>query len=355
MSGIVVAGGGIAGLEAALRLDRRTACEITVVDPGTATTFYPSLHRVLQGKPIDAVSIDFDAVFDGRDIDHVQEEVAGMAPEERRLELAAGSLDFDKCVVTVGARTSYGSIEGGCNVHDLRFRDDTEAVAEAVENGAVDRIVVVGGGATGVEAAASLYEASDGLERFDIALLEGENRLLPQFDPSLGQIVETAYRRRGIDIRTEAFVERIRADGVVLQDGEDVSSDVTVWAGGIEPRPVIQEFGLEYTDDGIPVDEHMRAADDVYVAGDAASYDGKVNRAFYAIGEAKTAAANIARSLAGKQLQRHRMGWDPNLVHLGAWDALFELDGYTWRGRTPALMRSIGVEQRYLWTRRHLL
>ncbi|MDY6768849.1 MAG: FAD-dependent oxidoreductase [Candidatus Nanohaloarchaea archaeon] len=355
MPPIIVAGGGIAGLEAALRLDRQTGQKIAVVDPGTATTFYPSLHRVLEGKPLDRVRIDYDTVFDDRRITHIQDEVTGLSPGAHRLHLRDGAMDYDRCVIAIGSKTSYGSIEGTGNVHDLRFRDDTAAVAEQVASGAVEEVVVVGGGATGVEAAAALYTASDGLDRFDITVLEAEDRLLPQFTGEMGRIVEQDYRRRGIDIRTGTPVERIEADRVVLARGGELASDVTVWAGGIEPHPVIHDLDVEMTDDGIPVDEHMRAAEDVYVAGDAATYDGKVDRAFYAIGEARTAAANIARDRHDRPLQPHRIGWDPNLVHLGPWDALFELDGYTWRGRFPALMRRIGVEYRYLWTRRHLL
>ncbi len=355
MAEVVVAGGGIGGLEAALRLERNTGKHVTVVDPGTATLFYPSLHRVLEGGSLDAVRIEFDTVFAGRDITHVQDRVTGMDPGEKQVQLEDGTVDYEKCVVAVGSETSYGSIEGEGNVHDLRFRDDTEAVAEQVENGSLDRIVVIGGGATGVEATASLYEASDHLDTFDISVLEGDDRLLPQFTDGVGAAVDAAYRRRGIDIRTGAFVDRIEEDGVVLEDGERIDADLTVWAGGVAPRPVTAELGLDHTGDGIPVDDYMRAADDVYVVGDAASYTGKVNRAFYAIGEGKTAAANIARGVAGKELKEHSIGWDPNLLHLGRWNALFEVNGYIWCGRVPALMRRLGVEQRYLWTRRHLL
>ncbi|MFB6294912.1 MAG: NAD(P)/FAD-dependent oxidoreductase, partial [Candidatus Nanohaloarchaea archaeon] len=317
--------------------------------------FYPSLHRVLQGTPMAAVRIDYDAVFAGRDITHVQDRVTGMDPDTHQIQLENGALSYETCVVAVGSETSYGSIDGEGNVHDLRFRDDTEAVTARVRDRSLDQVVVIGGGATGVEATASLYEASDQLDDFGITLLEGADRLLPRFTAAVGTAVDTAYRDRGIDVRTGAFVDRIGEDCVVLQDGTEIDTDLTVWAGGVAPRPVTADLGLDHTDDGIPVDDYMRAADDVYVVGDAATYEGKVNRAFYAIMEAKTAAGNITRSRAGKPLNEHEVGWDPNLLHLGPWNALFELNGHIWCGRVPALMRRIGVEQRYLWTRRHLL
>ncbi len=355
MAEIVVAGCGIAGLEAALRTERGTGKQVTVVNPADSTVFYPSLHNVLEGKDFGDVRIDLEEAFSGRDIELVEGRVAGMDPDQNVLELDDGELGFEKAVIAVGSETSYGSIEGQGNVHDLRFRDDTADVVERVEENSVDHVVIIGGGATGVEAAAALYHASEQLEHFSLTVLEGEERLLPKFGAAMGDVVEEDYRSRGIDVRTDTFVSRIEEDRVVIEGGEELASDLTVWAGGVENNPVLDRFGLDYSERGLKVDEHMRCGEDIYAAGDVVDYPGKVNRAFYGIAEAKTAATNIARELAGKGLKEHHVRWDPNLVYLGQWDSLFELKGFTWRGRIPALMRSLGVEKRYLWTRRHLL
>ncbi|MDY6770301.1 MAG: FAD-dependent oxidoreductase [Candidatus Nanohaloarchaea archaeon] len=357
MSDVVIAGGGIGGLEAALRIERATDRHVTVVEPSDSTLFYPSLHRVLEGADMDAVRIDLGDRFLDRDIDHVRQRMTGMRPDDHVMELEDRDLEYDTAVVAVGSRTSYGSIQGTGNVHDLRFRDDTADIAAQVAADSVDDVVIVGGGATGVEAAASLYAASTGLRDFSITVLEAADSLLPQFDAALGQRVADDYTARGIDVRTGTRVDCIEPDRVILDTGEAVASDLTVWAGGVSPRPVLAELGLEHTARGLPVDRYMRCEgrEDVYAIGDAAAYDGKVDRAYYAIAEAKTAAKNIARDLAGKEPVEHSVGRDPNLIYLGPWDALFALDGWTWRGRIPALMRRIGVEQRYLWTRRHLL
>ncbi len=141
----------------------------------------------------------------------------------------------------------------------------------------------------------------------------------------------------------------------MLDGGDTVQSDLTVWAGGIGLHPVVPELGLDHTERGLVVDEYMRCTEDIYAAGDVATYESKIDRALYAITEAATVAGNIARAYSGMELNEVALRWSPNLVYLGRWDGLFELRGATWRGRIPALMRVLGVEQRYLWTRRYLL
>ncbi|MDY6774080.1 MAG: FAD-dependent oxidoreductase, partial [Candidatus Nanohaloarchaea archaeon] len=198
-SEVAVAGCGIAGLETALRLERK-GIEVAVVEPQDSTLFYPALHHLLAGRDVPEVSIDLEDKFQDREIHHVRERLTGMRPGENVMELEDGELEFDQAVIAVGSVTSYGSIEGEGNVHDLRFRDDTEEIQEKLEEGDVERVAVVGGGATGVEATASLHDASQELEEFTVTLLESSDRLLPQFPEKMGRKVEKIYRNRGIDV-----------------------------------------------------------------------------------------------------------------------------------------------------------
>ncbi|MFB6167033.1 MAG: NAD(P)/FAD-dependent oxidoreductase [Candidatus Nanohaloarchaea archaeon] len=347
---IAVFGCGIAGLESGLRLERK-GFEVTIFEPRDSTMFYPALHHIFHGREVDDVTIDLEGKFKDRDIELVNEEVTGMRPEENVVETTSGEWEYRKAVVAVGSETSYGTIQGEGNVNDLRFRDDAVKIRDHLSGGGIEDVVIVGGGATGVEAAGSMPDD------IDVTVLEAEDRLLPAFPGKIGRTVERSFRSRGIGFRTGAMVDSIEEDHVVLEGGEKLGSEMTVWAGGVKPNPVLEEFGLPVTEDGVEVDSDLRAEgeDDVYVAGDAADYEGKVNRAFYAIAEAKTVAENIARSRNGKDLEKHRIARDPNLIYMGRWDSLFEMGGLTWRGRIPALMRRFGLEERYLWTRRHLL
>ncbi len=354
---IAVAGGGIAGLEAALRLERN-GHSVTVIDPRDGTTFYPAVHHVLGGADIAETRIDFAERFAGRNIRHVQDTVTGADPGAARLDMEDGRVvDYGTLLVAVGARTQYGSIAGQGNVHDLRFRDDTAAIRDALRHPEVQDVVIVGGGATGIEAAASL-SAAERCGDFSITLLERADRLLPQFVPELGETVARTFAQDpDITVKTGTAVRRIEAETVVLDGGTELPSDLTVWAGGVKPHPVIHDLGLPTTDRGLAVDRHLRVDgyEDVYAAGDTVDYDGKVNRAFYAIGEAKTVAANIHRQRRGREPVQHDIGWDPNLIQIGPRDAVFEFNGHVVRGFIPYLMRWLGVEKRYMLTRKHLL
>lgn len=354
MTHVAVAGCGIGGLEAALRLERR-GHPVTVVEPDESMLFYPALHHVLGGRPVDHAQIDLEWVFAGRDVRHVQDRVTGR--DGNTLQLAdTGEVRFNALVVAVGARTQYGTIQGEGNVHDLRFRDDTERIRDELERADVEHVVVVGGGATGVEATASLIQ-HDRYGDFDVTLLEANDRLLPEFVPALGEMARLRFDRKGVRVRTRNRVREITADAVELDGGGTVDSDLTVWAGGVKPHPVIHDLDLPTTERGVAVDRTLRAAGhgDIYVVGDAADYDGKVNRAYYALGEARTAVRNIDRRSRGTPLRAHEVGFDPNLIQLGPRDAVFEMAGHVLSGIVPYLMRHYGVEKRYLLTRRYML
>jgi len=189
-------------------------------------------------------------------------------------------------------------------------------------------------------------------------MVEASDRILPPFHECVSEAVRSDYEEKDIDIRTETFVERIKQEKVVLKSGEELRSDLTIWAGGVKPNPTIDEFDMERERGGLTVDAHMRCDgyEDIYAVGDVADYEGKVNRAFFALSEAKTAATNIARDIRGEDdLEEQEIGWEPNVIHLGHNDAIFELNGHCFRGLLPDLMRRWGIEQRYLLTRRYLL
>lgn len=349
---IAVAGCGIAGFEAAITLERYTDAAVTVIDPGNHLLFYPSLHSVLEGGDIDAARIALEERFSDTGIDLVQDSVTGMDPSENTIQTENKQLEYRKAVVSLGVKTSYGDIEQR-NVHDLRFRDDTLAIAERVEENDLKDLVIVGGGTTGVEAAASLFHASGELDEFSITLIEAEDRLTPEFAPHVSRRIAQCFRKRGIGIRTGLQVNAIEESCVVLENGTEIPSDLTVWAGGTEMRPVIGDLGLPASERGVPVETSMRVegCTDVYAAGDIVSYPGKEERAFHAIKEGRQAAKNLVRDLNGKSPAPLEIGWEPNLIHLGGGEALFELNGFTWQGRIPGLLRSIGVEKRYMWKR----
>ncbi|MFC7593333.1 NAD(P)/FAD-dependent oxidoreductase [Nonomuraea antimicrobica] len=173
---------------------------------------------------------------------------------ERRVEFEDGTaLGYDYLVLATGVTTNWlnvtGARENALPIYSLgdaaRLR---RRMQDCLEDTAAGRrrsmhVVVVGGGATGVEMAGTLAE----LRRYTIPLTHPEVRpdqtsvtvverfgfVLAPYRPRLRDSAADALRRRGVDLRLGATVAAVEPDAVLLADGTRVPSDLTVWALGV--------------------------------------------------------------------------------------------------------------------------
>jgi len=197
--------------------------------------------------------------------------------EARTVTLAGGeALAWDGLALTLGARPRRlpeaigGALPG---VHHVRDLADVDGMAPAFEPDA--RLLVVGGGYIGLEAAA--VAAAKGLR---VTLVEAAPRILGRV-----ACAETArwfadlHRRHGVDLREGAALERLEAgtDGrlarAVLADGSTVEADLAVVGIGVVPNAEIAEAAGLACENGILVDETCTTSHpDVVAAGDCAAF-----------------------------------------------------------------------------------
>jgi assimilatory nitrate reductase electron transfer subunit len=168
-----------------------------------------------------------------------------------------------------GARTADGDLRPG--VFAFRTLADCRALAAAAD--AARRVVVVGGGVLGLEAARGL--AGRGL---DVCVLHMAPWLMEaRLDPEGGKILRAAYGDAGIDVRVNATAVEVsgadRADGVVLDTGERIPADLVVFACGIRPSTgLAADAGLR-VERGIVVDDELRTSDPrIHAIGDCAQH-----------------------------------------------------------------------------------
>jgi dihydrolipoamide dehydrogenase len=210
----------------------------------------------------------YDNVEDTENLDLVE----GHGSFESPTELAVGDrvLSADNIVVNTGARPVEPPIEG---IDDVETLDSTSAL----ELSAVpDHLVVVGGGYVGCEYA-QMYA------RFgaDVTLVQRNQRLLPDEDPDVSDVIQSAFESEGIDVRTDASVEALAStEGsievtVTTADDETAVIDAShvLIATGRQPnsdRIGVAAAGVDTDDDGfIEVDEQFQTtADSVWALGD---------------------------------------------------------------------------------------
>jgi NADH:ubiquinone reductase (H+-translocating) len=147
------------------------------------------------------------------------------------------------------------------------------------------RIVIIGGGATGVELAAELREASEvharyGFRRLDphtdvrITLLEGGERILEPLPEKVAAAATELLHQRFVRIETGCRVARVTPQAVTDETGREFPADLVVWAAGTQAPPFLRTLGLPVNKSGqIEVDAHLRVPDQpgVYALGDCAA------------------------------------------------------------------------------------
>ena len=179
-------------------------------------------------------------------------------------------LPFERLALTVGARprrlTVPGAdLEGVCYLRDL---DDAAALRGHLAR--AERVVVVGGGFIGLEAAAVARAAGK-----TVTVVEAAERLIPRaVAPVVSEFYRQAHERRGTRVLLSALLAGIegqagRVTGIRLADGRELPADLVVVGVGVVPRTELAEqIGLE-VDGGIVVDAHARtSAPSVVAAGD---------------------------------------------------------------------------------------
>jgi 3-phenylpropionate/trans-cinnamate dioxygenase ferredoxin reductase subunit len=189
----------------------------------------------------------------------------------RRVSLSDGAeLRYDRLLIATGAAPRRPPIEGasGEDVHVLRSVADADALRGALGGGA--RLVVIGGGWIGSEAAATARGLGAEVTVIERATVPLERVL----GARIGRFFADLHRDHGVELLTNAGVQRIAGAGrrVRLADGRTIDADAVLLAVGVAPATALAEAGGLAVEDGIVVDEHLRTrVPDVLAAGDVAS------------------------------------------------------------------------------------
>ena len=354
---VVIVGAGLGGL-AAERALRRLPVAVTLVDAHNYSTFPPLLFEAAVGVIVPEAIVRPVRSFIRRSphTTFCLGEVVGVDWRRRRVRLAdQAELPFDHLILAPGVVSWFGGVPGAAE-HAVPLKTAIEAtrvrnsIVRSFEAAAAhpDRlgppattIAIVGGGASGVERAGYLSDvlfrsfAEDypliPRDRMRVVLVELGPRLLPGFHARLGRYAEAALRARGVEVRLRSRVDRIDADGLVLEGSERIPASTIVWAGGVSAPAWLSDAGLPLVRGRVIVDDDLRLAEhpDTFVVGDVAAVrtsSGALRPqvAQVAIQGGRHAARQIARLLAGRPTRRFRYLDKGSMAMVGVYDAVVE-------------------------------
>ncbi len=376
---IVVVGGGAGGLELVVKLAKKLRkqpdTEVVLVDKNSTHIWKPLFHEVATGSlnsyhdeasyrmlarkhgfgftlgrvtsvDLEASEIALSAVDDDAGVP--------MVPER--------TLGFDTLVVAVGSLSNDFGIEGVADFsRALDSREEAERfhrlftaqvhrVNSNLDDDALLSIVIVGGGATGVELAADMHSVVKRLreygfpklsiERLKVSIIEAAPRLLPRLPERIGVSVAEELSRIGIDVRLNTQVSRVERERVHTSDGQVLPSDISVWAAGVRAPAFLAEAGFPTDRLGrieVESDLSVKGYPRVFAVGDCCAFTSEDGtevppRAQAAHQMASVAAKNVLWRRQGRHTKPFVYKDFGSLINLSRYSTVGSLMGNLTRG-----------------------
>ncbi|MFC4852180.1 NAD(P)/FAD-dependent oxidoreductase [Actinophytocola glycyrrhizae] len=323
---IVVLGAGYSGQVAARLAARAQDVAVTLVNQRDRFVERVRLHQLAAGQ--DLRERPLTELLAGTGVRLVIDRVTAVDPGDRSVVLAGGDrLPYDTLVYALGSGMDLTSVPGVAeHAHTVAVAEEAQRLRARLRTG--DVVTVVGGGLTGIEAATELAEQRPELK----VRLVTAGALGAALSEKGRRHLRRVFARLGIEVRDEAEVAEVRADGVVLAEGEHVRSDVVVWTTGFTVPSLAADAGLAVDDHGrLLVDETLRSTShpEVYGVGDAAAVrmpGGQELRMACATGlpAAQQAIRALLARRAGRRPKPFRFRYVNQCISLGRRDALVQ-------------------------------
>ncbi|HEX7983855.1 MAG TPA: FAD-dependent oxidoreductase [Duganella sp.] len=350
-SKIVIVGGGAGGLELACKLGRKLGPEaVMLVDSRLYHIWKPSLHEVAAGTlDVHQEGLSYQMLAHDNGFTFVYGPLVALDAAQRLLTvgeirnvepmdeliLPERSVRFDSLVLAVGSTSNYFGVPGAAeHTISLNATEDAErfrltllklltlaSLKKSAQPDAGIDVVIIGGGATGVELAAELREASGvyaayGFRQLQaerdvrITLLEGAPRILAPLPEKVSTAALELLRQRAVTVVTNTRVTAISATQVSAGD-ISYPAQIVVWAAGIKAPDFLKGLGLPTIKSGqidVGPDLAVKGYDYIYAMGDCAAcagLDGKLvpPRAQAAHQQADYLLKTFVRQQAGKPPQ----------------------------------------------------
>lgn len=326
---VVIVGGGLGGLRLAEDL-YGSGMQVVLIDKNNFHQFPPLIYQIASaGIDPSSISFPFRQIFRKRKDFYFRMAEARMVDTEKKiLQTSIGKIDYDYLVLAAGATTNFF---GNKNIEEWAIPMKTVPEAMGLRNALLSNferaltcateeerqellnVVIVGGGATGVEIAGALAEMRRYVIPYDypdmdsslmhIYLIEAGDRLLAGLSQESSQKAYEFLKSMGVDIQFGKMVTDYRDHKVVMKDGTEIPTRTFLWVSGIRANamPGIDEshLGRGFR---FKVDEYNRipGVEDMFAIGDqclqtsdAAYPNGHPQVAQVAIQQAKNLAKNL--------------------------------------------------------------
>ena len=356
----MIIGGGFAGLHAVRSL-RKAPVRITLIDRHNYHLFQPLLYQVAMAalNPSDIATPIRAILRHQRNATVLLGAVQSIDASRKAVVLTDGELAYDYLVLATGATHSYfnhpewekdapglKSIEDALEIRRrvLTAFESAERETDPEKQMALLTFVVIGAGPTGVELAGALSEIARQTmvrdfrrikpESARVILLEGRDRVLPPYAPSLSAKAQKQLEELGVEVITNAAVTEVNDHEVKIGERR-IATHTVLWGAGVQASPLARTLGVPLDHAGrvlVERDLTIPGHKDLFVAGDLAALqmpngDWVPGVAPAAMQEGDHVAENITRAIAGQPLRAFRYNDKGSLATIGRAAAVGEIKG----------------------------
>ena len=335
---VVIIGGGFGGLKLANRL-KGSHFQVVLIDKNNYHQFPPLLYQVASsGLESSSISFPFRKIFQKRDDFYFRlAEVEAVVREKNLIRTSIGELRYDYLIIASGTVTNFfgneviqqkalpmKTIEEALILRNtlLTHFEKATVCTDPVEKQALMNIVIVGGGATGVEVSGVLAEMKHFVlpkdypdlkqSEMNIYLVEGSPKLLSAMSEKASENAKRFLEKMGVKVMLQKKVVDYKDDKAILDDGSFITTKTVVWVSGVTATRFEQISNDELGRGGrILVDEYNRlpGSANVFAIGDVCLQtekdypNGHPQVAQVAIQQGKLLAANLKRIESGQPLK----------------------------------------------------
>ena len=366
---VVIIGGGFAGLTLARKLSKDLNFHITIVDKNNYHFFPPLLYQVASSF-IEPSSISYPFrrwMQNKKNLRFYLAEFIGIDPYKKIIKTNQGELAYDKAVLCIGTVTHFFGMENiareafpmktiqeslGLRNHLLSCLEQASKEKDEEKRKAWTRVVIAGGGPTGVELAGMLAELSRNIGKKEYPEIPefGEHIILADAGPVLlapmsrkaQQEAEEVLRQLGVKVFLNHPVKDYQNHEVIFADGTTIKTHALVWASGV----------IGYDIEGLPkesigrgkriiCDEYNKIVglEDVYALGDACLQqhqntfkNGHPQVAQVAIQQAQRLGENLIREKNGEMKTPFHYKDKGSMAIISKYRAVADLPGISLRG-----------------------
>lgn len=354
---VVVVGGGFAGLTTALALvHKRSSVSVVLVEPQEYFLFTPLLYELLSGElQTWQVAPKLDHLLAGHGVAWLQDRVTSINRQTRCLTTSSGrELSFDRLVLACGGVLQSFGVPGVTD-HAIGFRTmaDLRRLQHLVHRlrtrpQPLQRLAIVGAGASGVELACKLADLLAG--KALIELIEQGDKILAGSREFNRQQALAALQQRDVSLRYHSRVQVVAVDHLTLLvqgQTETLPCAGVIWTAGVAMAPPLLLPSALVGPQGrliCQADLRLAGEEAIFAAGDVAAVPDQRQQplpatAQVAMQQAPVLAHNILASLDGELLQDFHWNDLGEMLSLGRGQAAITAKGFTMAGPTAAKMR----------------